>query len=81
MQLSSKMPSLAYKIRDKQTGLFKVKRAGWKKWDKLGDVYATLGIAKSTLGNIISNNPFLAKDVEIVAYELREIGPHIEPLL
>jgi len=70
------MKQSVYKIRRKDTGEFKVKRADWKIWNEHGDVYATIAIARGVRSNIIGRHPKLADVLEIVEYELTEVDIH-----
>ena len=62
--------NLVYKVRDKTNGLFKRKRSGSHGWNKVGDTYASRGIAKS----VASSCCVRRENLEIVEFELKELG-------
>ena len=70
------MKQTVYKIRRKDTGGFKVKRADWKIWNEHGDIYATIGIARNVRSNVIGRYPKLTDVLEIVEYDLIEVDIH-----
>ncbi len=67
-----------FKIRHKDTGLFKVKRplgaSASLKWDLCGDCYATEGIARSAAKAAIRANSSYVDRLQIVLFETKEIG-------
>lgn len=64
---------LIYKIRDKKTGLFKVK--GVNAWRAYGDTYSTLGKARNALSNMAYY--VNRQDVEIVEFEIKEVNTYV----
>ena len=57
--------TLAYKIRNKTTGLYKRKRAGSHGWNKQGDNYRSAGMARAAA-------KYSGNDIEIVEFTLTE---------
>jgi len=67
----------AYKLRDPETGLFKVK--GKHEWGEAGDIYRTLGIAKTARAGTLKilkmcGSP--VKRLEIVEFDMVEVEVH-----
>ncbi len=64
--------NFVYKIREKNTGLFKVKRCTRTRFDQYGDIYRSEGTARSALAGIIKSGSRTQGELEIVKYVLVE---------
>ena len=64
-------PDDVYKIRDKQTGLFKRKHLG-NSWSSYGDAYYPQSVALAAMANCQNHYP--DREFELVTFRLEEFS-------